>query len=77
MKSGSLGLGADAPPRVLRGFDRLYIQPGKSATFKADLLRQDVSTWDLTKQNWQMARNILIYVGSSSRNLPLSTKVML
>ena len=65
-------LGEGEPPKVLRGFDRITIQPGQSATFSADLTWRDVSVWDTTQQDWVQASNPVIYVGASSRNLPLS-----
>lgn len=67
-----VSLGAGEPPKVLRGFDRLTIAPGASATFTAELTRRDVSVWDTTVQNWVQVSNPTIFVGSSSRNLPLS-----
>jgi len=67
-----VGLGADEPPRVLRGFDRINIAPGASATFSVELTRKDVSVWDTASQNWIQVENPTIYVGSSSRNLPLT-----
>ncbi|KAK5359351.1 hypothetical protein LTR11_010535 [Exophiala xenobiotica] len=67
-----VSLGDDEPPKVLRGFDRLTIAPGASATFTAELTRKDVSVWDTASQNWVQVENPVIYVGASSRNLPLS-----
>jgi len=68
----SLG-GPDDPKIVLRGFDRLSIDAGGSATFSADLLRRDVSNWDVKSQNWVVSEYPkTVYVGSSSRNLLLS-----
>ena len=67
-----VALGADEPPRVLRGFDRITIAAGSTATFTTDLLRKDISVWDTTSQNWIQVSNPMIYVGASSRNLPLS-----
>jgi beta-glucosidase len=65
------------PPRVLRGFDRLTIQPGQSETFTATLLRRDVSSWDSASQNWVQASSgsATVYVGGSSRILPLQAKL--
>lgn len=68
-------LGGDEPPVVLRGFDRLTIAPGASATFSAELTRRDLSTWDTASQNWIMVDCPVAYVGSSSRNLPLSANI--
>lgn len=68
----SLG-GPYDPPVVLRNFDRLSIQPGQAATFSADVTRRDISNWDTVSQNWVISNHTkTVYVGSSSRNLPLS-----
>lgn len=68
----SLGGPGDAP-KVLRQFDRLTINPGQSVTFSADLTRRDVSSWDTASQNWVITNYTkTVYVGASSRNLPLS-----
>ncbi|KAM3417422.1 hypothetical protein BST61_g5668 [Cercospora zeina] len=68
----SLG-GPNDAPKVLRGFDRLTIAPGAGATFTVGLTRRDISNWDPITQNWYISsypKNV--YVGSSSRQLPLS-----
>jgi beta-glucosidase len=71
----SLG-GPDDPKVALRNFERLSIQPGESATFHADLTRRDVSNWDTVSQNWVISSYPkTVYVGSSSRKLPLSAKL--
>ncbi|EHY54565.1 hypothetical protein HRR83_004314 [Exophiala dermatitidis] len=67
-----VSLGEGEPPKVLRGFDRLTIAPGASTTFTANLTRRDVSVWDTVSQNWVQVSNPTIYVGTSSRKLPLS-----
>jgi beta-glucosidase len=68
----SLG-GPHDPKVVLRNFDRLSIQAGQSATFTADITRRDVSNWDPDTQNWVITNyGKEIFVGSSSRSLPLS-----
>lgn len=68
----SLG-GPYDPPKVLRGFERLSIQPGMTATFAVDVVRRDVSNWDPVSQNWVVSNYTkTAYVGSSSRTLPLS-----
>ncbi|KAH8815729.1 beta-glucosidase 1 precursor [Xylogone sp. PMI_703] len=68
----SLG-GPNDPKVVLRGFERLSIDAGGSATFTADILRRDISNWDPVSQNWVITDYPkTVYVGPSSRNLPLS-----
>ena len=65
-------LGPGEPPKVLRGFDRIWIDPGQTATFTAQLLRRDLSTWDTEVQNWVQVQGPTVFVGGSSRDLPLS-----
>ncbi|PIA91721.1 putative beta-glucosidase A [Cercospora beticola] len=68
----SLG-GPNDAPKVLRGFDRITIAPGASATFNVGLTRRDISNWDPSTQNWYISSYAKkVYVGSSSRKLPLS-----
>jgi hypothetical protein len=68
----SLG-GPNDPKVVLRGFDRLSIDAGGSATFLADILRRDISNWDTVAQNWAISSHTkTVYVGPSSRKLVLS-----
>ncbi|GAB7350276.1 hypothetical protein MBLNU459_g0917t3 [Dothideomycetes sp. NU459] len=68
----SLG-GPYNPVRVLRGFERLSIQPNSSTTFTATLTRRDLSNWSPELQNWYIpSTNKTVSVGSSSRKLLLS-----
>ncbi|KXJ94594.1 putative beta-glucosidase A [Microdochium bolleyi] len=68
-----VSLGGNEPPVVLRGFDRIHVKAGESATFKADLTRRDLSNWDTVSQNWVITEYPKkVFVGSSSRKLPLS-----
>ncbi|KAF4983088.1 hypothetical protein FZEAL_1417 [Fusarium zealandicum] len=66
--------GENEPIRVLRGFGRIEnIAPGQSVQFTAELTRRDLSNWDVVSQNWVVTEHQkTVYVGSSSRNLPLS-----
>lgn len=68
----SLG-GPSDPKVVLRGFDRLRIEPGQTVKFSADLQRRDLSNWNTDCQDWVVSPHPKkVYVGPSSRNLPLS-----
>ncbi|KAK8062699.1 beta-glucosidase M [Apiospora hydei] len=50
------------------------LAPGESATVEFPLNRRDLSTWDVAAQNWKLQKGeYKIYVGSSSRSLPLTT----
>jgi beta-glucosidase len=69
-----VSIGGPEDPKVqLRGFDRLSIQPGQSATFHADITRRDVSNWDVASQNWVITEYPkTVFVGASSRKLTLT-----
>lgn len=68
--------GKGEPVRVLRGFDRIEnIAPGQSVIFRSEVTRRDLSNWDVVSQNWVVTEDDkTVWVGSSSRNLPLSAK---
>lgn len=73
----SLG-GPNDPKVVLREFDRIHIASGQSATFRAQITRRDISNWDPVAQNWYISTYPkTVYVGNSSRNLPLSVAIPL
>lgn len=68
----SLG-GPKDPKVVLRAFERVTIDAGKSRTVTFRLDRRDLSEWDVASQNWVISKYPKkVYVGSSSRKLPLS-----
>lgn len=63
----------EAPVRQLRGYSKETIAPGKRVTVEFDLTRRDLSVWDTTRQNWKLqSGTYAVYVGGSSRNLPLT-----
>lgn len=65
--------GSSQPVRQLRGFEKVSIAPGKTATVTFPLRRKDLSVWDVTAQKWKLQRGTYkLHVGSSSRKLPLS-----
>ncbi|KAL4815252.1 putative beta-glucosidase A [Aspergillus spinulosporus] len=67
----SLG-GPNEPKVVLRGFDKLDIQPGEERVFTTTLTRRDLSNWDMEKDDWVITSDPKkVFVGSSSRKLPL------
>ncbi|KAL3472685.1 glycoside hydrolase superfamily [Aspergillus californicus] len=69
--------GADEPVRQLRGFEKKFVPVGGRVTVKFSLTRKDLSVWDVQQQEWLLRRGEhRIYVGSSSRNLPLEVRVV-
>lgn len=64
------------PPKQLRGFEKIKIDAGATATVEFDILRRDISAWDPVKQSWIIQNGLYkIYVGSSSRKLDLCGEI--
>lgn len=64
--------GEDVPVRQLRGFEKPLIAAGETATVRFGLTRRDLSVWDVVTQKWVLrAGEYQVYVGRSSRDLPL------
>jgi beta-glucosidase len=62
-----------APVRQLRGFEKVEIPAGGNATVEFSLTRRDLSEWSVQEQAWVLQQaNYNVWVGSSSRDLPLS-----
>lgn len=63
----------NGPVRQLRGFAKPVIEPGESAVVEFELTRRDLSTWDVVAQKWLLQEGEYgVFVGSSSRDLPLT-----
>ncbi|PVH69280.1 glycoside hydrolase family 3 protein [Cadophora sp. DSE1049] len=62
----------NGPVRQLRGFAKESLRPGESRSVQFPLTRRDLSVWDVAAQSWKLQTGTYqIYVGSSSRRLPL------
>lgn len=63
----------DFPVRVLRNFDKVFLEPGASTTVNMTLSRKDLSYWSVRAQNWVLPTEnaFKIWAGRSSRDLPL------
>ncbi|KAK6434858.1 hypothetical protein LTR95_008956 [Oleoguttula sp. CCFEE 5521] len=62
-----------SPPKQLRGFQKLSVAPGASATVTFNLRRKDLSYWDTGSQSWKVPSGTFnVYVGSSSRDIRLT-----
>lgn len=58
------------PPKQLRGFQKLNLQPGAPGTATFELTRRDLSYWDVQSQKWVVPSGAFtVYVGSSSRDI--------
>ena len=60
---------AASPVNVLRGFEKVHLQPGESRKVTFELTRRDISNWDVTRQQWVIASGLIqAHVGFSSRD---------
>jgi beta-glucosidase len=67
IKSAAAGT---SPVKELRGFDKVLIAPGQTATVTFDLTDRDVSVWDVDAHAWQVCKGDLsIAVGSSVEHI--------
>jgi beta-glucosidase len=69
---------AGEPPRQLKGFARVTLGPGQSATVSFPLTGHDLSYWDDAANGWVVpAGAFTVYVGDSSAlaGLPLRARV--
>lgn len=58
------------PPKQLRGFQKLWLQPRQSGVASFALTRRDLSYWDVQTQKWVIPSGTFrVYVGSSSRDI--------
>jgi beta-glucosidase len=63
---------AAEPPKVLRGFDRILLQPKQTMPVDFYLTELQLSIWNVSSQDWEVpAGQYGVLVGASSRNLLL------
>ncbi|ETS85045.1 hypothetical protein PFICI_03070 [Pestalotiopsis fici W106-1] len=63
----------NSPPKQLRGFEKVHLQPGESATVRFELTRRDLSVWDVASQQWKVQDgNYTVFVGASSRDVRMT-----
>jgi beta-glucosidase len=57
----------------LKGFDRIYLNPGQTGTITVKLDAQSFSYWSTTDHSWKVQPGqYRVMVGDSSTHLPLS-----
>ncbi|THC97329.1 hypothetical protein EYZ11_003163 [Aspergillus tanneri] len=62
----------NGPIRQLRGFEKAHITTGSTANVMFSLTRRDLSVWDTNAQQWWLQPGTYqVFVGRSSRDLPL------
>lgn len=61
---------AGEPPKVLRGFDKIFLRAGQFGTVLFTLDAQELSIWSTSAQQWVVpSGHYKIYVGASSRDI--------
>ncbi|KAF2220112.1 glycosyl hydrolase family 3 N terminal domain-containing protein [Elsinoe ampelina] len=62
------------PVRVLRGFEKVGIAAGESTTVGFDVMRRDLSSWDVVRQEWIIGEGeVGVRVGLDSRDAAQET----
>jgi beta-glucosidase len=65
---------AHEPPRQLKAYTRVNVRPHQTRTVRLTLNRSDLAAWNSAAVRWQVYPGTYhIYVGDSSRHLPLHT----
>lgn len=65
---------AGTPPNQLRGFDKIMLAAGETQTSSFELMRRDISYWDVVAQEWLIpSGEFTINVGFSSRDFKVAT----
>jgi len=60
---------AKAPVRQLRGFEKVYLEPGETHTVTFPIKRRDLSIWESGKQGWKIeGGSFTAWLGRSSRD---------
>ncbi len=58
------------PPQELKGFARVYLQPGETKLASFEIHRRDLSFWDVTTHGWRATPGTFeVRIGSSSRDI--------
>jgi beta-glucosidase len=61
------------PPKQLRGFEKIELAAGQRGAVKFDLMRRDLSYWNVEEQTWVIPEGRFeLHVGWSSRDLVLT-----
>jgi hypothetical protein len=68
--------GALEPPSILKGFQRVLLNPGQSAIVRHNLTRYDLSVWNSVQQGWSRPQGTIgIMIGASSRDFRLRDSI--
>lgn len=67
---------ASSPHRMLRGFDKVILDPDECANVNFKLTRKDMSIWDAPSQQWILQTGTyIVYISASSRQIEVSGEI--
>lgn len=70
--------GIGEPPRQLRGFQKVFLEPGATRHVTIALDPRSFSIWDTQRHGWVKAVGpYTVYAGDSSRDLPLHASLLI
>jgi beta-glucosidase len=72
-----LGFPAEAqePPKILRGFERVYLGAGESKEVTLTLAQKDISYWNVINQKWTVAPgDYTVLISTSADNADVKLK---
>ncbi|RDW58265.1 putative beta-glucosidase G [Coleophoma crateriformis] len=68
---------AGTPPRQLRGFDKVFLEPNAASVVTFPLMRRDLSYWDIISQEWIIpSGEFVISAGFSSRDIKVTSTLV-
>ncbi|KAI9304202.1 beta-glucosidase [Cunninghamella echinulata] len=66
------------PPKILRGFEKVFIKSGRQSTVQFELGKTELSIWDVVSQSWVIPQGeFRIHIGASSRDIRQSSAFIL
>jgi beta-glucosidase len=69
---------AESPSMQLRGYQKVFLQPGETKAVEFVLQRRDLSVWNVEQQNWRLeGGEYKIHLARSSRSVESSYSVNL
>jgi len=67
---------AGEPPLQLKGFQKVLLNAGEEKTISFVLSDRDLSIWDVSSHSWKIVPGTyVVYVGTSSQDLPLKVNL--
>ncbi|GLB52192.1 hypothetical protein NBRC110019_12310 [Neptunitalea chrysea] len=59
----------ERPMKVLKGFEKTYLNTGESQNIKVKIPVKELAYWDVNSKSWKVEKiDYSIYVGNSSQN---------